>query len=252
MDDINIEAELNDIIPFNVRIMNNGPDTAYNIVYTDLATNLGIISRVISSPDIPLHIPIKPMSISKLLDYEIKIKDYGLKYDNGKLYIPELESNGYVDLGISVQCNQYGISSFKAIINSDTPNPHLCTFNGNVIITVPEASCRQIHDSFSRPAIGYGTDYIILPDVSYTWDGEGSIYIADNCQNTQISADDQLIMSTSKGSLTYTNITPAWVTPGSPLNITDLLSVGNNIISMRVNDIFGTSIGYPSYYIMRG
>ena len=61
-------------------------------------------------------------------DLEIEIKDYGLKYNDGKLYIPKLESNDYINLFITVQCNKAGKSSFKVNLESDTPNPYLCTY----------------------------------------------------------------------------------------------------------------------------
>lgn len=90
-----------------------------------------------------------------------------------------------------------------------------------------------------------------LSTVTFRWDGVSKVYALLSCQasptDQEIYADDQLNISTSKGTVAH-NYGGKW--PGPPLEVSSILTPGNNEVHTSVTDLYVYKWGVPNLFLV--
>jgi hypothetical protein len=99
----------------------------------------------------------------------------------------------------------------------------------------PPSNCILYCLGFDR-AVRFDGESCNLGTLNFTWDGTGEIYLAGNCSNGDIWADNWINIG---GIIRVSSQGTPYVWSGSSVDITSLLSAGNNNLDIIVYD------GYP-------
>ena len=118
----------------------------------------------------------------------------------------------------------------------------------------PYTSCVKVTDGFTR-STSYRGEVVNLGTFQFNWDGKGKVYLLESCSSGGVNAsyaDDKLKATTSKGSVEYTyGVSSGGVPPGPPLELTNILDIGLNNITIEVIDVYGYSISCTSLYVVQ-
>lgn len=111
------------------------------------------------------------------------------------------------------------------------------------VTTLPRGSSYKLFDAYNTVAEGQ-----VLHPYSGTlnWNGVGRVYLTGGDGFTNTWADDAFDISTDSGFLTFTR--PGQYYEGVP-DITSILRLGTNQITIDVRDIHGWSIGYHETWL---
>ncbi len=94
-----------------------------------------------------------------------------------------------------------------------------------------------------------------LGTFQFNWNGAGHVYIASSCSpnvaTDTIMADDELSVSTSKGTVThtYSSSQGSGVIPAPDLLINSILQVGINQVTVQIINIYPNGMGCGPLYI---
>jgi|GEM_PF-4625012 hypothetical protein len=119
---------------------------------------------------------------------------------------------------------------------------------------VTSSNCVKVTDGFLRD-VNYQYEVVNLGTFNFNWDGKARVYLMQSCQNTPndtIWADDYIQVTTSKGTLNSPSYDDSnhYIQSGPPVEITSMLVVGDNEITINICDLYAWSIGCAPLYIV--
>jgi hypothetical protein len=174
-------------------------------------------------------------------------------YLSGELLGSSLtDNNGLAEL-TGVINKDPGIYTIQAVFSENDYYTGSAYTNSLIIKSPPSKevySGQTIIKAFAHRVSHKGEDDHFGP-FAYDWDGRGKVYLLTPLNGYQIEnlsyADDQLYARTSKGEVNHRydvdNCKKGVIAPGPPLNITSILTKGQNSITIGARDICGGWIG---------
>ena len=122
-----------------------------------------------------------------------------------------------------------------------------CTKSGNPLI--PD-TCVRVTTGFNRGA-AYQGEVVNLGEFKFNWNGLGTIYLLQSCTSgvvNAIYADDLISVYTSIGGVSH-DYGGLWSHP--PINVTPILKIGANNVTVTVADVYGGTIGCGALYVVQ-
>ncbi len=119
-------------------------------------------------------------------------------------------------------------------------------------MAVKSMLCVKITDGFDRN-VNYNGEVVTFGPISFNWGGSGKVYISSSCTdlNSQIWADDSFSIVTQYGTVSY-NFNPDGnlLRPIPALDITSIVRVGLNSVTVNIIDLYGAGIGCTPLFII--
>ena len=162
----------------------------------------------------------------------------------GALHIPTWNEDEMVHILI-----EYDLVLELSLVNKDivpdTPNPPDITKPYNLIT-----------NGYAKKINTIGTETDLLGSFTFYWDGTGRVYVASdwqaNPETDLISIDDELIV-TNKDGISFTRSCNAGnhYAPGPDIELTSFLEEGDNQISFKIKDLYGSKIGCGPLFLIQ-
>ena len=109
---------------------------------------------------------------------------------------------------------------------------------------------------FVNPRNSIGTDSQVITTINYNWDGTGQVYIASSWladpTTDRIGIDDKLVVTNGLGhSVSRAYNANNRYKLGPDLEITSILTEGNNSLTFKVEDLYGGALGTDALFIVQ-
>lgn len=162
-----------------------------------------------------------------------------------KVLVHRLPDGTYVTHGNST------INVGDTVLVTQTKNGEYVAVKGGITAS---SNCVKVTDGFLRN-VKYQYEVVNLGTFNFNWDGKARVWLLSSCQgtpNNTIWADDYIQVTTSKGTINSPSYDDSnhYIQSGPPVEITSILAVGNNEITINICDLYAWSIGCTPLYIV--